>query len=63
MGNAAPPIKRLLEEQHGSELDHFVLQALCQLRGAREAQRRGGILHTARLTADELDLFWDAIRK
>jgi hypothetical protein len=31
-------------------MDHCVLQALCQLRGLRSAQRKDGMRHTTRLT-------------
>src|SRR4029434_845707 len=49
----------LLEEQHSEFNRSFCTASLVPTSGGvRKVQRRGGRLHTARLTADEMDSFW-----
>jgi hypothetical protein len=57
IGNAAPPIKRLREELRGEFHRSFCTASAVPTSGVT-LMRRGGMRHTARLTADEIDPCW-----
>ena len=59
MENAAPPLKGLLEElQSKFNGSFYTASAVPPSEEMREVKRRGGMLHTAPLTVDEMDSCW-----